>query len=82
MVNQEIQAIANEIKLIVKERLSELNPNKDYTLKEMVGSEAWSLVEGRERSIGTLFVKAVELGEFNLVKVGDNGSNSNIYRLI
>ena len=82
MVNSEIEAILKEIKLIVKERLPELNPNKDYTLKEMVGLEAWRLITGLERLIGTLFARAVEQGEFNLIKVGDNGSNSNIYRLI
>lgn len=82
MVNQDIHAITDQIVLIVKDRLVELDPSQEFTLKQMAGSVAWEMIEGREKSVGKIFKNAVKKGRINLVHVGDNSSNSNLYALI
>ena len=81
MRNPETQAMAENLIFIVQCNLAELDPSQEYTLKQMVEPEVWKIIKGRERSLGQLFRDAVEDGKINLVHVGDDNSNANLYKI-
>jgi|GEM_PF-3293711 len=81
MHNTNIDKVTEEIILIVQDNFHKLNANKRYTLRQMVGAEAWSFIKGQERGVGMKFKKHVDQGNVGVVYAGENGSNSNLYQI-
>lgn len=82
MHNTNIDKVTEEIILIVQDNFHKLNANKRYTLRQMAGEDAWSLIKGLEKGVGMKFSQAVKSGKLALTHIGENGSNSNLYQMI